>query len=82
MFRIVRHMILDEEYFEIFKYTEPRPVVLEEFTHQFLREFNFDATMQTQPSEDFNFDQEWQLVAPLLAGLERRFPVLQTWHGY
>jgi hypothetical protein len=79
LYRLLRHFILDPEYFSIFKYTEPLEVVWREFEHQFKNEFNFDASMQTCTDPNFNGGAEWQWISGLIANLEYRYPILSQW---
>ena len=81
LFRLLRHFILDPEYFSIFKYTEPLAVVWPEFEQQFKREFNFDSAMQTCTAP-FNGGIEWEYISGLIANLEYQYPVLSRWFNH
>jgi hypothetical protein len=82
LYRLIRHLILDEEYFSMFKYRELVEVVWPEFEHQFKQEFNFDFSMQTCTTPRFDAGAEWQWISGLVANLEYRYPVLSQWFGH
>lgn len=79
LFRLIRHVILDEEYFEMLRYTDPAAVVFEEFQAQFKAEFGFDSTTNSRLHGIFDFDSEWPRVTYILYNLEQAYPVLLQW---
>ncbi|PQE05872.1 hypothetical protein CJF31_00004621 [Rutstroemia sp. NJR-2017a BVV2] len=79
LFRLIRNCISDEDSFDCYPHSEERTVVLAEFHHQFRREFNFDADMQVNPSDSFEFGIEWPVTEALLDDLEMNHPMLQRW---
>jgi hypothetical protein len=79
LFRLIRNCISDDDTFDCYPHSEERAVVLAEFHHQFRREFNFDADMQVNPSDSFEFGIEWPVIEALLEDLEMNHPMLQRW---
>ena len=82
VFRLLRSLILDRETFELFPHSTSSAIVFNEFNYQFIKEFGFDAEMQVNQSDIFDFNQEWPNIAPFLVGLEAQYPVLQYWNRY
>lgn len=79
LYRLILHLILDEEYFEMLKYMEPAIVVHDEFRAQFKLEFEFDATADGQLYGPFDFNREWYSIDFILRQLEQTYPVLLRW---
>ncbi|PQE32953.1 hypothetical protein CJF32_00001443 [Rutstroemia sp. NJR-2017a WRK4] len=79
LFRLIRNCISDDDTFDCYPHSEERAVVLAEFHHQFRREFNFDADMQVNRSDSFEFGIEWPVIEALLEDLEMNHPMLQRW---
>jgi hypothetical protein len=76
LFRLLRHYILDREYFSMFHLTESMEVVWPEFVGQFQKEFGFDESMQLIAHQYFNSVFEWGYISTLIAEVETQHPVL------
>ncbi|CAG8951404.1 hypothetical protein HYFRA_00007319 [Hymenoscyphus fraxineus] len=79
LFLFIRHFILDAELFEMAPHHATNTVVLEEFKHQFTREFNFDITPYEDDLKMFSIDEESRRIQPLLDDIESKYPILQRW---
>jgi hypothetical protein len=79
LYRLIRHLILDEEHFEMLKYLEPSRVVFEEFNAQFKQEFDFDGMAGGQLHGIFDFEREWPGIGYILHHIESSNPVLVHW---
>lgn len=79
LYRLILHLIIDEEYFDFGKYMEPAHVVHSEFQRQFKEEFGFDAALHASLQGRFDFDIEWRTIGHVLSQLETTNLVLLQW---
>lgn len=79
LYRLILHLIVDEEYFDFGKYMEPTTIVQAEFKNQFMAEFEYDAASDTSISGAFDFKREWSAVEDVLYELEQSNPILGYW---
>ncbi len=79
LFRLLRHLILDEEIFQRVSASASRTEVLQQFYLQFAQEFDQNVICQYPDSDPFLVVNEWPMVAIYLNQLELSSPSLRRW---
>jgi len=79
LYRLIQGLLMDQEYFESFKYYESAPVVFQEFRHQFEKEWNFcPAIWYSTVQPDYGY--EWLQALHYVREVECANPILdQAW---
>jgi hypothetical protein len=80
LFRLLRHLILDLDFWSTMMPILDQRTVYAEFIHQFSREFSFDAQAHADEVDDFDLTKEWRVHRIVMTDLEMQFQVLRCWY--